>query len=73
MSDTAESSQVTWQQRYQEWQALLGYLTENREELEAKSRMTALVLCLQRHYQDMRRLRGEDTKHLWSRVVAYRS
>ncbi len=38
--------------RYLEWKALLDYLYEHREELETKDRMRALVLCLQRHWQE---------------------
>lgn len=38
--------------RYLEWKALLDYCRDNRDELEKKGRMTALVLCLQRHWQE---------------------
>jgi len=39
--------------RFLEWEALFSYLNENREELEAQGRMTALTLCLQRHWADI--------------------
>lgn len=37
--------------RLLEWKALLDYLCEHRLELEILGKMTALVLCLQRHWQ----------------------
>ena len=48
--------------RFREWRVLLDYLIEHREELEAKGRIRVLVLCLQRHWQDMLRLKekGKD-------------
>jgi hypothetical protein len=49
---------ITWQDRYAEWKALLDYLSEHREELEKNGRMRALVICLQRHYVDMKRLKN---------------
>jgi hypothetical protein len=39
--------------RYIEWECLFNYLCEYRDELEKKDRMRALVLCLQRHWQDV--------------------
>lgn len=38
--------------RYLEWKALFDYISENREELERRDRMRALVLCLQQHWQE---------------------
>jgi len=38
--------------RFLEWRLLLEYLRDNEEELVKKGRMTALVLCLQRHWQE---------------------
>lgn len=51
---------ITWQDRYNEWEALFDYCRDNREALEEAGRMTALVLCLQAHWQDMKRLKGES-------------
>ena len=42
------------QNRLLEWKALLGYLREHRQELEILGKMTALVLCLQRHWQSIK-------------------
>ena len=39
-------------EKYLEWKVLFDYLCENRDKLERQGRMTALVLCLQRHWQD---------------------
>jgi predicted DNA-binding helix-hairpin-helix protein len=49
---------ITWQDRYAEWKALLDYLSEHQEELVKSGRMRALVICLQQHYQDMKRLKA---------------
>jgi hypothetical protein len=49
---------VTWQDREREWTALYDFAYENYKELEAKGRMKAITLCLQRTWQDMRRLKG---------------
>lgn len=38
--------------RYLEWKALFDYLYEHREGLEIEGKMRALVLCLQRHWQE---------------------
>lgn len=51
-------SLIMWQVRYLEWKALFDYCCENRLELEAKDRIRAMVFCLQRHWQDMRRLQN---------------
>lgn len=48
---------LKWEERYREWRALFEYCCENRLELEEKGRMRAFILCLQRHWQDMMRLK----------------
>lgn len=55
---------VTWETRYQEWQALFEFCCENRLELETAGRMRGFVFCLQRHWQDMRKLRGDSIDFL---------
>jgi len=42
------------QNRLLEWKALLSYLREHRQELEIQGKMTALVLCLQMHWQTIK-------------------
>ena len=48
---------INWEERYDEWKALFDYCCENRLELETSGRMRAFVFCLQRHWQDMLRLK----------------
>jgi hypothetical protein len=43
---------VTYQERMAEWKALYDFAYENYVELEAKGRMKAITLCMQRHWQD---------------------
>ena len=38
--------------RYHEWKALYNFCCEHRIELEEMDRMKALVLCMQRHWQE---------------------
>lgn len=39
------------QGRYNEWEAISDYCYEHREWLEKTGRMSAMVLCMQKHWQ----------------------
>lgn len=47
----------TWQERYDEWGRLLDWCRLNCAELEAKGRMRGLVICMQKIWRDMTKLR----------------
>lgn len=51
---------ITWEDRYNEWEALFQYLRDNEAELIEKGRMPAMVLCLQRTWADYKKLKGES-------------
>lgn len=48
---------LSWVDRRNEWVALYNYAYENYVELEAKGRMKAVTICLQRHWRDMVRMK----------------